>query len=141
MTSVKSIHKDEEYAFPTRIRPGLSQAYIFTREVVRLWPESRFPEEGYFLGKEEPDHNAAPPDTPGSMAGTPGIPGTPGSMAGTPGGIWSGSGGGVGTGMGNRNGNGVGTPMPRRPTVGVVGGGGIGGVGTMVVVNDREGRS
>ncbi|KAG2187994.1 hypothetical protein INT44_000744 [Umbelopsis vinacea] len=50
MTLVKAVATQEDYSFPKSVKQGLSQVTRVTAEVARLWSNSSFAEEGYYLG-------------------------------------------------------------------------------------------
>ncbi|CAO3668450.1 unnamed protein product [Umbelopsis vinacea] len=50
MTLVKAVATQEDYSFPKAVKQGLSHVTRVTAEVARLWSNSTFAEEGYYLG-------------------------------------------------------------------------------------------
>jgi hypothetical protein len=50
MTLVKAVATQEDYSFPKSVKQGLSQVTRVTAEVARLWSNSSFAEDGYYLG-------------------------------------------------------------------------------------------
>ncbi|KAJ2960383.1 hypothetical protein NQZ79_g4196 [Umbelopsis isabellina] len=51
MTLVKAVATQEDYSFPKAVKQGLSQVTRVTAEVARLWSNSTFAEDGYYLGR------------------------------------------------------------------------------------------